>query len=73
MLVGNAVSVPFPPDVAGYDSCCVKLRIATPARKASIDNMLPKHVSSGSSDDLAIFPICAPTDIRVVHQQENVC
>lgn len=64
MLVGYAVSVLLLPDFVDCDSCCVKLRIATPARKASIDNVLPKHVSSGSSDDLAMFPIYAPRHAR---------
>lgn len=73
MLVGNAVSVPFPPDVTGCDSCCMKLRIATPARKSSIDNVLPKHVSSGSSDDLVMFPIYVHGDARASHQQKRVC
>lgn len=72
MLVGYVVSVPSLPDVDESDSRFAKLRIATSAAKSSVDNRMSTHISSGTSDDLAGLRICATTDVRVVHQQDEV-
>ncbi|KAL1942592.1 hypothetical protein VTO73DRAFT_6194 [Trametes versicolor] len=73
MLVWYPVSVPLLPDVDESDSRFAKLRISISTRKFSVDNGIHWYISSDTSDDLAVLRICAPTDVRVVHQQEKVC
>lgn len=73
MLVWYPVSAPLLPDVDESDSRFAKLRISISAGKFSVDNGIHWYISSDTSDDLTVLRICAPTDVRVVHQQEKVC